>query len=91
VCDTIKIDTFIKPMLINFQQVKISELESLSGIPAEMWCRWFSGHHSISGKSLEKASRALGVTAPALLEQIERRKAAKLAQSQGSKNFGETP
>lgn len=66
-------------MFINFQDAKLSELESLTGIPQEMWCRWFSGYYAISGKSLFKAARALGVSAPTLLEQIEARKLAKMA------------
>lgn len=64
-------------MLVNFQDAKLAELESITGIPDEMWCRWFSGYHSISGKSLSKAAAALGVSTSTLLEQIEKRKRSK--------------
>lgn len=68
-------------MFINFQDAKLSELEAVTGIRQEMWCRWFSGYYTISGKSLFKAARALGVSAPMLLEQIEARKSAKTSNS----------
>jgi len=61
-------------MIVNFQEAKLSELESVTGIPSEMWCRWFAGYYSISGKSLSKAANALGVSTSTLLDQIEKRK-----------------
>lgn len=64
-------------MIVNFQNAKLSELEAVTGIPSEMWCRWFNGYHSISGKSLSKAANALGVSTSMLLDQIERRKSQK--------------
>jgi transcriptional regulator with XRE-family HTH domain len=64
-------------MIVNFQNAKLSELESMTGIPSEMWCRWFNGYYSISGKSLSKAANALGVSTSMLLDQIERRKSQK--------------
>lgn len=64
-------------MIVNFQEAKLSELEAVTGIPSEMWCRWFSGYYTISGKSLNKAAKSLKVKPSTLLEQIESRKAAK--------------
>jgi hypothetical protein len=66
-----------RAMLVNFQDAKLSELESMTGIPSEMWCRWFNGYYAISGKSLSKAAAALGVSTSTLLEQIEKRKHSK--------------
>jgi transcriptional regulator with XRE-family HTH domain len=69
-------------MLINFQTAKLSELSTMTGIPEESWCRWFSGKYSISGKSLEKAAKALNVSTPTLLAQIEQRKTTKAERRQ---------
>ena len=63
-------------MLINFQTAKLVELESKTGIPQEMWCRWFRGKNSVSLKSLDKAAKSLGVNKAVLLEQIEARASA---------------
>lgn len=68
-------------MIVNFQDAKLSELESMTGIPSEMWCRWFNGRYSISGKSLSKAANALGVSTSMLLDQIEKRKSLKHSQT----------
>lgn len=75
------------PMIVNFQNAKLSELESLTGIRREMWCRWFTGHYDISGKSLVKASHALNVSPSTLLEQIEKRKALRVNQKTSEKKF----
>ena len=61
-------------MVLNFQSARLCDLCEETGIPEETWCRWFSGRQLISGKSLYKASSALGVSPPVLLDMIETRK-----------------
>lgn len=86
-CGILGFDEFAKMlMIVNFQDAKLSELESLTGIRREMWCRWFSGHYDISGKSLVKASQALNVSPSTLLEQIEKRKALRGKKNATPKN-----
>lgn len=63
-----------KKMILDFQTARLSELAAKTGIAQETWCRWFSGHQLISGKSLYKASSALGVSPSLLLDLIENRK-----------------